>query len=116
MRVEDMAFSPPTWVEIDAQTNATVTVTRAASPGNAHYIDEIHCSVDRVSAADGILTLKSGATVVRAWRIPTGFLGPLVMFLQRPIRIAEGAAAELSMGGLGASVVTNLTMAGKTGR
>lgn len=81
------------WTETVTADNGAATVTHAAEAGKAHYITSLHLSFSTAQTAAKLATLKDGTTVIGNFHC---FSVRDVVFA-KPIRITQGALAELSL-------------------
>ena len=99
------------WTETATADNAASTATRAAETGKAHYITSIHASFSTLQTDGRLLTLKDGTTVIANFYV-LGNIDPVIV---KPIRITDGALAELSLAASGTSTqIGAVTISGFT--
>lgn len=106
------------WVATgDSANNATLTVTKAAAPGQEHYVTAIEVTISGAAAVNDIaITLQDGATTV--WKTWIGSGAPrgdrVGVAFSFPLAMSVGNAANLVVQAGGTGVITTANMAGYT--
>ncbi len=113
-RFEDKSFAPTQWTVVASQTNATTTATQAAVAAKQHFITGISFSMSAAPAAAVTVQVKDGSTVLDQFQIPAAAQAPLVHNYHPPLTITVGNAASITVGALGAGVVSTVVLKGKT--
>lgn len=98
-----------TWSVTATADNLAVTATRAAEAGKSHYITSI--SGGYSNAAIGLMEMKDGVATVGNYHTHD----QRDVALSRPLKITEGALAEISLEASGtAGIIGAVTMTGYT--
>jgi len=103
-----MQSQPAEWTMTTIATNAAATVTRAAEVGKRHYATGISGSFGAAQIA--LMTLSDGGSVVGNFHVHN----QRDIEFDSPIQMGVNAAAALSLGAGGASVVGAVTLRGFT--
>lgn len=112
--MDQLIGSPATWnVSADA-TNAEVTASRAAESTRTHFVTGVEYSFSAVPAAATTAEIRSGATVLKRFRVPATLQPPVVIEFTRPLRCAEGEAASVVVGAGGAAIICSANISGFT--
>lgn len=112
---EAKLFQPCKWTATATATNGTATATKAAATlQQRHYLSKIIFSTNIAVATAQDLTISDGGSTIIQTAIPVGFIGTTQFDFDRPYECGEAAALQVTIGALGASVVSRITVMGFT--
>lgn len=113
-RLEDLAFAAAEWTVTASGTNAVATATKAAEAGKSHYIAGVSISMSAAPAASVLAEVRENAATAKdQFRIPAAVFAPIVINYVRPIRIAKGLSADVTLPASGtAGVIGTVTIRG----
>lgn len=103
------------WTVVDTQTNVTATATKAAVPGQRHYITGYSVSVRGTTPAVGTFEVRSAANVKERLELAAAQLPPILVACDdAPIECGLNEAATATVGAMGASQTATVTVKGYT--
>lgn len=108
----------PCWaITQDSAANTAQTLTMAAEAAKKHYITALEVVLSGAAAgADIAIVLKDGATA--KWKTIIGNAAAVgtrvTMAFPQPVELSENTAANLEVGGGGASAITTANLSGYT--
>lgn len=112
---ERALFGPPSWAEMDTETNATVTATKAGVASKQHLMFKVVYSFSGAPATALELDIKDGASVIARFQIPASLTAPVPLdFGMRPMRATAGNDLVATIGAAGSGIVCTVWFEGDT--
>ena len=111
-RLEDVAFKPASWHEVNTTTNAVVSATKAGEANHRHMITGWSFSTSGTPVNSGTLFVKDGGTVIDQMEVNKDSPNPLKSSERWMLSVSSPAVMTCSA--LGAGILTTVVIHGTT--